>query len=267
LNLAVCHAREGRTASAWVEFQEAATAARETKRRDRIRLAERELKALEKSLSRLTIEVPSEARVPGLRIERGGEAVGEGAWGTPVPIDPDIELELAATADGYRPYRMRVTAQKGEQKTIVIPKLEKLPLPAPVAKKRQASTDTSRADAEGRKTRRLVAYVAGGVGVVGIGLGTFFGLRAISKNSDSEEHCSGKLCSPDGLELNDEADRAATISNVAFGVGILGLGVGTYLFLTSMPDESSRPPESDTAMRVTPSLGPTGGELSLRGRF
>src|SRR5687768_6266689 len=84
LNLAVCHAREGRTASAWVEFQEAVAAARETKRKDRIKLAERELKALERSLSRLTVEVPAEARVPGLRIQRGGETVGQGAWGTPV---------------------------------------------------------------------------------------------------------------------------------------------------------------------------------------
>ncbi len=267
LNLAVCHAREGRTASAWVEFQEAATLAREQKRRDRMRLATRELKALENSLSRLTIEVPESARVPGLRIERGGEAVGQGAWGTPVPIDPDLEIDLVASAEGYREYRTTVSASKAEQKTIVIPKLEKLPPEAPPPKAK-APVDHSRDDRDsGRKTRRLVAYVAGGVGVIGVGLGTYFGLRAVSKNSASEKHCDGKLCDPDGLELNDQADRAATISNVSFGVGILGLGVGTYFFLSSMPDGKTKPAESDTAFHVVPSLGLRSANLLVTRSF
>lgn len=264
LNLAVCHAREGRTASAWVEFQEAVAAARESKRQDRIRLAERELKALEKNLSRLSIEVPEDARVPGLTIERAGESVGQGAWGTPVPIDPDMEIELVASADGYRSYRTRVAAKVGEQKTIVVPKLEKLP-PQRVAAK--PGPTVQRREPEDKSTERTIAYVVGGAGVVAIGIGSYFGLRAISKNSDGEKHCNGKLCDAEGVELNEDADRAATISNVAFGIGIVAIGVGTYFFINSLSDGKSAPAGSDTALRLTPAIGPKSGGLSLERRF
>ena len=71
LNLAVCHALQGLTASAWVEFQEALALAKEAKRRDRIHLAEREIVKLEPRLSRLTIQVPETARVEEIVLSSG----------------------------------------------------------------------------------------------------------------------------------------------------------------------------------------------------
>jgi len=270
LNLAVCHAREGRTASAWVEFQEAAEIARNAKRRDRVRLAERELKKLEKKLSRLTIEVPAESRIPGLVLHRGMETLGEGAWGTAVPVDPDVELALEAEATGYRPWKLTVTVRPEEQKTVVIPKLEKLPPPKPKPKTRSKAEIDAERERRERDTQRVIAYIAGGTGLVAIGVGSYFGLRAMSKQSDTEDHCNGSLCDPEGLALGDEANRAATVSNVAFGIGVLGLAVGSYFYVVSLPPagEKHRSKEGDSAaLRVTPSIAPGTGAILMTGRW
>lgn len=268
LNLAVCHAREGRTASAWVEFQEAIDAARRAKRADRVRLAERELAQLEKKLARLTVEVPSDARIPGLSIQRGKERLGEGAWGTAVPVDPGVAIEIEASADGYKAWRTTVSVAAAEQKTLVVPKLEKLPPPPPKPKVKSRSEQEAEEREQARKTKRLVAYIAGGVGVVGVGVGTYFGLRAKSKLDSAEDHCDGSVCNKQGLDLNEQADRAATLSNIGFGVGVIGLGVGTYFFLASQPDGAAgETPAKSAGVRLVPSIGPRSSGILMTGRW
>lgn len=264
LNLAVCHAREGRTASAWVEFQEAIELAKKAKRTDRVKLAQKELALLDKKLARLTLEVPADSRVTGLTVHRGKEPIGEGAWGTAVPVDPGAEIEIAASAEGYKTWRTTVRVAAAEQKTLVVPKLEKLPAPPPAPK--AASTEGK--PAGDRKTERLIAYVAGGVGLVGVGVGSYFGLRALSKKNAAEERCDGSLCSEQGLDLNEEADRAATISNIGFGVGLVGLGVGTYFFLVSQPSSKEQgPPAKTSGVRLAPSIGPRSSGILMTGRW
>jgi uncharacterized membrane protein YdcZ (DUF606 family) len=73
-------------------------------------------------------------------------------------------------------------------------------------------------------------------------------VRAIAKRSSSDEHCRGSLCDPQGVELNEQAKSAATVSNVAFGVGVLGLGVATWLFLSG--NSEPKPAASRAPLRV-----------------
>jgi serine/threonine-protein kinase len=251
-----------------VEFQEASDWAKKAGRPDRVRLAAAELAKLEKNLARLTIEVPKDARVPGLEISRGDERVGEGAWGTAVPVDPGTSVTLAARAAGYKEWTTTVTVQASEQKTVVIPKLEKLPRP-PAKPKPKPSSSRDAESAKSKKTERLAAYAAGGVGVVAVGVGSYFGLRAIGKNRDAEKHCKGSLCDPDGLALNEQANRAATVSNVAFGIGVVALGVGSYFFISSMSDEPSRKSADaeNAAVRWSPCIGRDSGAILVTGRW
>lgn len=238
LNLAVCHAREGKTASAWAEFQEALALAREAKRNDRITLAKRELAKLSPRLSHLVIDVPAAARVPGLEVRRGSTLVGEAAWGVAVPVDPG-SFSISAKAPGYRPWSSDVEVAEAERASVKLEPLEKLPPPKPKAKVERAEPSPKNGTDDG-DSQRTIAYVAGGVGVVALGVGTFFGLRAIDKASDSDSHCDGSLCDREGVELNDAADQAATVSNVAMAVGLVGIGVGTYLFVTAGSDGERR---------------------------
>jgi len=46
---------------------------------------------------------------------------------------------------------------------------------------------------------------------------------------------------------NDQADTAAWISNIGFGLGIAGVGVGTYLLLSGSKANESKAARLDRA--------------------
>lgn len=231
LNLAVCHEEEGKTATAWSEFNDALTLARRDGRGDRVRLAETHLKKLEPRLSRLALEVPAAARVPGLVVALDGTSLGEALWGSEVPIDPGHHV-IEASAPGRKAWRAEVTlGADADRKSLQVPELLLLPKPVkPRPKPRPKPADTG-------KTQRLIGYGVGGVGVVALGIGGYFGLRAFSRWDDRNAHCSDAGCDPKGVEAGDDADTAATIADVGIGIGVVGVGVGTYLVLSAGSSE------------------------------
>src|SRR5439155_12298885 len=87
LNLAACHEAQGKLASAWVEFREAAAAARREKRPDRVRYAQDHLTAIEPRLAYLTIAVGGSTRAQPPVITLDGRALGAAAWGVAIPVD------------------------------------------------------------------------------------------------------------------------------------------------------------------------------------
>jgi hypothetical protein len=89
LTLALCHERQGRTATAWTELKDALARAQQEGEADRAAVARQHLEALEPRLSRLVIRVDvGHAFTPGLAIARDGIVLGRPAWGLPVPVDP-----------------------------------------------------------------------------------------------------------------------------------------------------------------------------------
>lgn len=117
---------------------------------------------------------------------------------------------------------------------------------------------------------RTGAYVAFGAGVVGLGIGTIFGLSAKSKygqaNAITKDNCpsSGPCELPGSLfdkreGLGNEADAAKTLSIVGLAVGGVGLAAGVTLFVLSNKKEGA------AAARVEPYFGV--GQLGLRGGF
>jgi serine/threonine-protein kinase len=85
-----------------------------------------------------------------------------------------------------------------------------------------------------------VGWVAGGVGVVGVGLGSFFGLRAISDKNDGNAHCSGKFCDSQGLSDENTAHTYATLSTVSMIVGVVGLAAGAYFIVSGSSPQSAQ---------------------------
>jgi hypothetical protein len=111
----------------------------------------------------------------------------------------------------------------------------------------------------------VLGYVLIGVGALGIGAGTFFGIRALGSKSDAEELCvenAGALRCPesasDSLSSNT---RSAVIADVSIGVGLVAAAVGTYLVIKSKSAESA------TSAQLRAAAGPRGGSLSLQGTF
>jgi hypothetical protein len=258
LNLAVCHEAEGKTATAWSEFNDALTLARRDGRADRVELATKRLQKLEPRLSRLTIVVDGSARLEGLEVRLDGSRVGDAVWGTPVPVDPGTH-RIEATAPGRRRWKSEITVAKdADRKSVRIPELELLPIvasPAAVEARRPDEKDS------GADSQRAVGYVVGGFGLVSIGIGSYFGLRSFSRWEDRNEHCTAAGCDRTGVEAGEDAERAALFSNLGIGLGVVAAGVGAYLVLTA----GSGAGESTASVLPTPDG--RGSLLRYRARF
>jgi hypothetical protein len=260
LNVALCHEKEGRTATAWAEFTEALGIAKKDDRPQRIELAQTHIAALEPTLSRLVIQVPDGSDLPELEIKRDGSAIRRAAWGTAMPVDPG-DHAVEASAHGKISWKHSVTVgAKADTKTIVVPALENAPTPPPSPV--VATSTPLGAQTEVRSSNRSPAgWVAVGFGVVGVGVGTYFGLRALSQQKEADKACDGDHCSsPAGVTANSEAIKAANLATVGFGVGIVGIGVGTFLLLSSGSGN-----RSTHASRATTRAGVDGVSISTSG--
>ena len=232
LNLALCHEKEGRTATAWAEFTEALGIARKDDRPQRAEIAQQHIEALEPTLSRLTVQVPPASDLPDLEIKRDGTAVRRAAWGTAMPVDPGDHL-IEAFALGKIPWKHTVTVGgKADRQTIAVPILENAPIaPTPLATS-ATSGPAPTPLVEVKKPISPAAWVAYGIGAVGIGVGTYFGVNAISNQKTADTNCPADKCNAAGTSANSDAIQAANLSTVGFGVGILGVGLGTFLVLS-----------------------------------
>lgn len=133
LNLAACYEHTGKTASAWLAYNEAIAASRRDGRDDRVRYVQERLAALESRLSRLTIHVAPGADVAGLAIHLNGVLVGPAARGLATPVDPGPH-RIEASAPGRTPWALDVVvADYGDSRVVIVPALLlAAPAPAPL---------------------------------------------------------------------------------------------------------------------------------------
>lgn len=260
LNMAVCHEKEGKIATAWAEFNEAMVMARREGRQDRYDFASERVAAIEPNLPKLSILVPGDTRVEGLEILRNSTPIGSGAWGTALPVDPgDVLIE--ARAPKRLPWSTTITIQLKEAKSVEVPLLEKAPEPKPVAPPVVAQPTTAPPPPPPPEdywnTTRIAGLTLGGLGVATMAVGGVFGFNALKQQSDSDAYCSGSTCTdPRGIDLSKDALRNANIANVTIGAGALVTAVGTLLFFTagSSSEATSDPqPGVDLSLTMTPS--------------
>jgi hypothetical protein len=147
-------------------------------------------------------------------------------------------------------------ASAGAAKTLEVPPLEVDPTATapPDGGGGGATVDVGPEQAKSGQGQRTVALIAGGVGVVGIGVGTYFGLAAKSRYADSDPHCnSSNGCSQTGLDIRDEAIGKATISTIAFGVGAAALVGGVVLWFTApKASKSGDAARADFGLQLAP---------------
>jgi hypothetical protein len=231
INLADCYERQGRVATAWTTFLQAAATARTAGHLEREQVARERAAALALRLPKIVVQVPAE--VTGLEIRRDGALVGKAQWGMQIPADRG-QHRVVATAPGRKGWETSVTlASDAESVAVVVPMLE------PTT---HATPDTQTHGGLG--AHRVAALVAGGVGVAGLVAGTAFGFSSISKHDEAERHCSGLVCrDQQGVDLRAAAMRAGNLSTVGFIVGAVGLAGGATLWLTAKtePTTGARP--------------------------
>lgn len=266
LNMAVCHEKEGKIATAWSEFKDATVAARREGRADREAFARQHVKTLEPQLPKLVIVVSKAAAVPGLKIVGGGTPLVSAVWGTEVPINPGPET-IEAHAPGYKPWKTQVTFEKGQTTRVVVPVLEKAPLPPPKPKEGGALVPVKPKPGPFWTTERDLGAVLGGVGIAAIGVGSYFGVTALSKHSDSNKYCTDTTCSSQtGIDLNNDAKKNARIADIAMGVGAVAVITGTVLMVTGGASTDGEMKQAKP-LHLEVGMGPRSASVGMAGAW
>ncbi len=96
-------------------------------------------------------------------------------------------------------------------------------------------------------SQKKVGYMLGAAGLVSVGLGTLFGVRASNAYSDLKGQCPEGECPYTESDRYYAARSRATEANVAFAAGAALLGAGLVLVLTD-----KGPPAENPKVRVLP---------------
>jgi hypothetical protein len=185
-----------------------------------------------------------------VKVTMDGQPLADRLEGTALSIDPGEHIFTfeAAGQPAVRRQFVILEAQKDRRESItfgeptrILEPLEPPPQPA---------------SPQGLGTQKILAVVAGGVGVVGLGVGSVFGLMAVSKKNDAQNACPNDCADQNGVNLWSHAKTAAQVSDIAFIVGGVGMVGGTSLWFTAKP-QSGRGPSAQVG------LGP--GSVQLKG--
>lgn len=124
------------------------------------------------------------------------------------------------------------------------------------------TTTTAAPPIDHGRSRRSWGYVVGGIGVVGVAIGSYFGLSARSTWSGAKDACPTRIgCSDVAVRMSIDARTEANISTIAFVAGGTALVGGTILILTAAS------PSSEKA-HVSAAVDPRGGAwLTVSGSF
>jgi Tfp pilus assembly protein PilF len=243
LNLALCHERQGRTATAWAEYHDALDMARKDKRSGREDFARQHIAELTPALSRLTVKVPAEGTPAAIEITRNGAPLKRAAWGTPAPVDPGPQTILAR-APGYEDWSFTFTlGGRADSKTVEVPPLRR------------------GASAAGPGLQRALGFTLVGLGAAALGVGVGFGIHALASEATAHSLCGGDTVCPTQAGLA-QSQSAVTSAKVADGLIFGGLGVagvGLAVALVARPAGAG-----DTAASAALVAGPGRVGLALR---
>ena len=265
LNLARCWEKVGRTASAWTKYDEALVAAERAGDRAAATAARQGRAALEPRLTKLVIAFTDPGSATGVEITRDGEALPASILGSEVPVDPG-EHEVGARAAGFKPWSTKVNvAGEGSTARVSIPALEREAVPPPPAgeaAQTAAPAPGGEASTPGAPSRSLAitGLVTAGVGIVGLGLGTYFGVTAESKWHQANR--SGGTCADAACPgLTQTASNDATLSTVFFVAGGVLAAAGVTLWIVAPKGGASE------RAALTPLVGHDVAGLGVGGVF
>jgi hypothetical protein len=269
LNVADCHERLGRLATARAEFRSAVELAHRRKDR-RERYASDRAAALDRRVASVVIHrrsgvgdlvvllddkdvtatIDAELPIDLGHHELAVTVAAVGTWSMPVDVDREgSRREITVPNDRPPDVPVAVTPPP----TPPAPP----PTPAPVVVPRITTTTT---DDSARSTRHILGGAIVGAGLVVVGVGLYFGHRAFSDWDQS--HSSGdcdknNVCNLDGRQLVDAAGKAAVASDIVVGVGGAVIAAAAIVWLTA---------PAERRVVVAPIASPTsvGAALSVR---
>jgi hypothetical protein len=222
INLAVCEEALNRLASARQHWEQATDLGRATSDARAEYTMER-FTAIDKRVPRLLVRLAASAP-PESVVRRDGVELGAASLGTPLPVDPGAHTVIGAAPGHEDGAPLLVELKESESREIEVAPGPALPEP-PRSAPARAPAAPERARPFG--ALRTAAIAAGATGVVGLGLGTYFGIKAIDGKSGAPGVCHGDVCDAVGSGVRKDALRAGNAATASFivGGGLLAAGI------------------------------------------
>jgi len=146
-------------------------------------------------------------------------------------------------------------------------KKDTTPPPATTTTTSTATTTTATVTPDTGKKDMTWVYVTGGAAIVALGVGTFFGLQAMSDKSKFDDAVTAGNAA-EARDKRDSGTRNALISDMGFGIGItLAVTSAVLYFTRPAPEEKSASTKSTTKMSLAPVVTPNAGFLSATVNF
>ncbi|WP_437924185.1 tetratricopeptide repeat protein [Sorangium sp. So ce291] len=259
LNLAVCHEKVGKLATAWAELSSVEEVARREGPPEREAFARAQRAALEERLARL--ELRMEAPPASLRLTLDGEPLNGAALNAPFPIDPGRH-RVAAAAPGKKEWSTALEVPSEQASIVVtIPALEDAPPPGALAPRAAAAPRPREPKPPADSTGTTLMAIGFSVGAVGLVVGAVAGALTLSKSDALAKVCTDGGCPPSWSGELSTAKTLANVSNAGFAALAVGAGVGVAGLLT-LPSRSAT---AGASAALTPVLGP--GSIGLHLTF
>lgn len=265
-----CERELGHPARAYLELQRAATEAADRARTDpryasTRDAARQEAQALEGKFGKIVVTAKD---AQGAQITVAGAPLGAAALGVATPIDPG-HVEVAATAKGKLPFKKSVTIKAGETADVIItlepdpsaattPGDEPPPVLPPPTNPTNGGTEKppeTPGNVVVERTGggvRVVGFVVGGAGIVGVSLFAIFAGVAQTQYDSLRRDCNSQPCGPSYNGRIADGERNQTIANVSLGFGIGALLVGGIMIAAGGPKTVVRPAAAALVPVVTP---------------
>lgn len=215
--------------------------------------------ALKPRLAWVTIRV---AGASTARVKLDDEDLPPASLGVRRAVDPG-HRSVVVEAEGFLTERSTIDVGEGEARELGL-SLKRDPDYRPPPKPRPRERPVLVVQAPIQR-QRVSAYVAFGVGGAGLILGSVTGILTLKAGGDLAATCpnANRVCergTPNYASNISAYHTFGTLSAVGFGVGLAGVGVGTYFLL-------SRPAKARSSVQGTISAQLSPGYIGVRGSF
>jgi len=208
--------------------------------------ATQEQAALEPRIPKLTIVVKvgqgasgAAGNAPEPVVTMDGAVVPAALVGVAHPVDPGAHT-LSATARGYKANDVAIKVNESASETAT---LTLVPDGSAVVAAESKPPQESKEPSAKKSGFGVAPWVAFGVGVVGLGAGTFFVAQNRSKRDEADNLCGGGVCPAaqrgEIESLDAKADSAATYAWISYAIGAAGIAAGAALIIVSKSSSSS----------------------------
>jgi hypothetical protein len=194
--------------------------------------------------------------ISAVKVTMDGEVIAGELEGTSVAVDPGKHTFVFESAgqptltehlvitEGEKDRRERIVF--GAARSLTVAPTPTTASGAPTSAHTSMPTppdSNAPSSGSGLGTQKSLAIVAGGIGLVGLGVGSAFGIISMGKHSDAKQLCPSQCTDDAGVSAWKDAVSAGNVSTALFIVGGVGLAGAVALWFTAPSSSGASSPQ------------------------